>query len=490
LWPNCWAIWLAQMTQGFDAALPGIRFESVGACVETVVTLMRQPGFAPYSRVWLDIVSAAATARGIMPPLGKQVIDGFLGWIEARLPDGLDAPAEAARLVLTLIEGTLVMDAVAAPLRHRRPRAYKHPDSGAPESPGAPHFSDGTTRMVLGNLFSSDMAIDLGTANTLVYVKGKGVVLNEPSVVAYQVKDGVKKALAFGEDAKLMLGRTPGSIQAIRPMRDGVIADFDVAEEMIKHFIRKVHKRTTFTKPKIIVCVPHGATPVEKRAIRQSVLSAGARKAGLIAEPIAAAIGAGMPITDPTGSMVVDIGGGTTEVAVLSLADIVYARSVRVGGDRMDEAIISYLRRQHNLLIGEATAERIKTSIGTARMPDDGRGASMRIRGRDLLNGVPKETEVSQAQVAEALAEPVQQITEAVMGALEATPPDLAADIVDRGVMLTGGGALLGDLDLALREQTGLAISVADESLNCVALGTGKALEYENLLRHAIDYES
>ena len=341
----------------------------------------------------------------------------------------------------------------------------------------------------LGGLFSSDMAIDLGTANTLVYVRGKGIVLNEPSVVAYQVKDGQKKALAFGEDAKLMLGRTPGSIQAIRPMRDGVIADFDVAEEMIKHFIRKVHKRTTFSKPKIIVCVPHGATPVEKRAIRQSVLSAGARRAGLIAEPIAAAIGAGMPITDPTGSMVVDI-GGTTEVAVLSLADIVYARSARVGGDRMDEAIISYLRRQHNLLVGEATAERIKTTIGTARMPDDGRGAAMAIRGRDLLNGVPKETEISQAQVAEALAEPVQQICEAVMTALEATPPDLAADIVDRGVMLTGGGALLGELDLALREQTGLAVSVAEESLNCVALGTGKALEYEKQLAHVIDYDS
>ena len=333
----------------------------------------------------------------------------------------------------------------------------------------------------LGGLFSSDMAIDLGTANTLVYVRGKGIVLNEPSVVAYHVKDGKKQVLAVGEDAKLMLGRTPGSIEAIRPMREGVIADFDVAEEMIKHFIRKVHKRTTFSKPKIIVCVPHGATPVEKRAIRQSVLSAGARRAGLIAEPIAAAIGAGMPITDPTGSMVVDIGGGTTEVAVLSLGDIVYARSVRVGGDRMDEAIISYLRRQQNLLIGESTAERIKTSIGTARM---------QIRGRDLLNGVPKEIEINQAQVAEALAEPVQQICEAVMTALEATPPDLAADIVDRGVMLTGGGALLGELDLALREQTGLSISIADQCLNCVALGTGKALEYEKQLRHVIDYDS
>ena len=339
-------------------------------------------------------------------------------------------------------------------------------------------------------ILSQDMAIDLGTANTLVYVKGRGVILSEPSVVAYHVKDGGKKVLAVGEDAKLMLGRTPGSIEAIRPMREGVIADFDVAEEMIKHFIRKVHKRSTFSKPKIIVCVPHGATPVEKRAIRQSVLSAGARKAGLIAEPIAAAIGAGMPITDPTGNMVVDVGGGTTEVAVLSLGDIVYARSIRVGGDRMDESIINYLRRHHNLLVGESTAERIKTSIGTARVPDDARGSSMMIRGRDILNGIPKEIEITQFHVAEALSEPVQQICEAVMTALETTPPDLAADIVDRGVMLTGGGALLGDLDLALRERTGLAISIADQSLNCVALGTGKALEFEKQLRHAIDYDS
>jgi len=342
----------------------------------------------------------------------------------------------------------------------------------------------------LAGLLSADMAIDLGTANTLVYVKGKGVILNEPSVVAYSIKDGRKQVLAVGEDAKHMLGKTPGSIEAIRPMRDGVIADFDTAEEMIKHFIRKVHRSTTFTKPKIIVCVPHGATPVEKRAIRQSVLSAGARRAGLIPEPIAAAIGAGMPITEPTGNMVVDIGGGTTEVAVMSLGDIVYARSERVGGDRMDDAIISYLRRQQNLLIGEATAERIKKTIGTARIPDNGRGAVMAIRGRDLLNGVPKEVEINQAQVAEALSEPVQQICDAVMTALETTPPDLAADIVDHGVMLTGGGALLGDLDLALREQTGLAISIADESLNCVALGTGKALEYEKQLRHVIDYDS
>ncbi len=335
-------------------------------------------------------------------------------------------------------------------------------------------------------MFSSDMAIDLGTANTLVYVKGKGIVLNEPSVVAYHVKDGKKEVLAVGEDAKLMLGRTPGSIQAIRPMRDGVIADFDVAEAMIKHFIRKVDKRGMFTAPNIIVCVPYGATAVEERAIMESVLSAGARKAALIPEPVAAAIGAGMPFGEPTGTMVVDIGGGTTEVAVLSLGDIVYARSVRVGGDKMDEAIISYLRRQQNLLVGEATAERIKKAIGTARMPDDGRGEAVEVRGRDLLNGVPKEIEITQAQIADALQDPVQQIVEAVMVALEATPPDLAADIVDRGVMLTGGGALLGDLDVALREQTGLAVTVADESLHCVALGTGKALEHRNALRHVL----
>ena len=340
------------------------------------------------------------------------------------------------------------------------------------------------------NIFSVDMAIDLGTANTLVYVKGKGVVLDEPSVVAYHIRNGTKEILAVGDAAKLMLGRTPGSIEAIRPLKDGVIADFDSAEAMIKHFIRKVHKHSTFTKPKIIVCVPQGATPVEKRAIRQSVLGAGARKAGLISEPIAAAIGAGMPIIDPTGSMVVDIGGGTTEVAVLSLGDIVYANSVRVGGDRMDEALMSYLRRYKNMLIGVATAEKIKESIGSARKPNDNRGAAMQVRGRDLLTGVPKEIEMNQAQVAEALAEPVQQICDAVMLALEATPPDLSADIVDRGIMLTGGGALLGELDLALREQTGLAVTVADDSRNCVALGTGKALEYEKQLRHIIDYDS
>ena len=340
----------------------------------------------------------------------------------------------------------------------------------------------------LTGLFSSDIGIDLGTANTLVYVKGKGVVLNEPSVVAYSIKDGKKRVLAVGEEAKQMLGRTPGSIQAIRPLRDGVIADFDVAEEMIKYFIRKVHRGGGWAKPKVLVCVPHGATPVEKRAIREAVMAAGARKAGLISEPIAAAIGAGMPIAEPTGNMVVDIGGGTTEVAVLSLGDVVYARSVRVGGDRMDEAIIAYLRRQHNLLVGESTAERIKTTVGTARMPDDRVGQRMEVRGRDLLNGVPKEMEINQGQIAEALHETVNMIVESVMQALEQTPPDLAADIVDRGVMLTGGGSLLGDLDLALREQTGLAITVAEDPLHCVALGTGKSLEFESQLAHVLEY--
>lgn len=344
---------------------------------------------------------------------------------------------------------------------------------------------------IFSDLFSFNMAIDLGTANTLVYMKDRGVILNEPSVVAYHVKDGRKQILAVGDDAKLMLGRTPGSIQAIRPMREGVIADFDVAEQMIKHFIHKAHKRRVFIlRPQIIVCVPHGATPVERRAIRTSVLAAGARKAGLVSEPIAAAIGAGLPITNPTGNMVVDIGGGTTEVAVLSLSDVVYARSIRVGGDRMSEAIISHLKRQQNLLIGDATVERIKTTIGTARVPDDGRGAIMHIRGRDMTSGVPKEIELNQAHVAEALSDPVHAVCEAVIAALEVTPPDLAADIVDRGVMLTGGGALLNNLDLALRELTGLPVSVAENPLDCVALGTGKVMEYEHQMKHVIDYES
>lgn len=335
-------------------------------------------------------------------------------------------------------------------------------------------------------LLSADMAIDLGTANTLVYVKGRGIVLNEPSVVAMASVRGKKQVLAVGDEAKQMLGRTPGNIQAIRPLRDGVIADFEVAEEMIKHFIRKVHNRRSFASPQVIICVPSGSTAVERRAIRDSAEAAGARRVFLIEEPMAAAIGAGLPVTEPTGSMVVDIGGGTTEVAVLSLGGIVYSRSVRVGGDKMDEAIIAYIRRNHNLLIGEGTAERIKKEIGSACPPEDGEGRAMEIKGRDLMNGVPKELLVTEAQIAEALAEPVGAIVEAVKVALEHTAPELAADIVDKGVVLTGGGGLLGNLDYVLRHSTGLPVSIAEDPLSCVVLGTGRALEEMRTLRSVL----
>ncbi len=324
---------------------------------------------------------------------------------------------------------------------------------------------------------SADMAIDLGTANTLVYVKGKGIVLNEPSVVAIEEYRGKKQVLAVGNEAKQMLGRTPGNIHAIRPLRDGVIADFEIAEEMIKYFIRKVHNRRTFASPMVIVCVPSGSTAVERRAIQESAEAAGARKVWLIEEPMAAAIGADLPVTEPTGSMVVDIGGGTTEVAVLSLGGIVYARSVRVGGDKMDAAIISYIRRNHNLLVGEGSAERIKKEIGSACVPEKGDGRTFEIKGRDLMNGVPKEIVISERQVAESLAEPVAQIVEAVKVALEYTAPELAADIVDKGIVLTGGGAMLANLDQVLRNATGLPVSIAEDPLACVVKGTGRALE-------------
>jgi rod shape-determining protein MreB len=336
-------------------------------------------------------------------------------------------------------------------------------------------------------LMSADMAIDLGTANTLVYVRGRGIVLAEPSVVAISDVRGKKTVLAVGEEAKQMLGRTPAAITAIRPMRDGVIADFEVAEEMIKHFIRKVHNRRGFASPIIIVCVPSGSTAVERRAIQESAESAGARKVLLIEEPMAAAIGAGLPVTEPSGSMIVDIGGGTTEVAVISLGGIVYARSVRVGGDKMDEAIISYIRRHFNLLIGESSAERIKMEVGAARIPENGEdGPCKQVKGRDLVNGVPREITVSQAQISESLAEPVFQIVEAVKVALENTPPELAADIVDKGIVLTGGGALLHRLDEVLREATGLPVVVAEEPLSCVVLGTGRALEDIKSLRNVL----
>ena len=334
---------------------------------------------------------------------------------------------------------------------------------------------------------SADMAIDLGTANTLVYVKGRGIVLAEPSVVAIADVRGKKQVVAVGEEAKQMLGRTPGYITASRPLRDGVIADFEVAEEMIKHFIRKVHNRRGFASPLIIVCVPSGSTAVERRAIQESAESAGARKVALIEEPMAAAIGAGLPVTEPSGSMVVDIGGGTTEVAVISLGGIVYSRSIRVGGDKMDEAIISYIRRSHNLLIGESSAERLKMDIGAASQTEEpGHGPLREVRGRDLMNGVPREVLVSQNQVAESLAEPVGAIVESVKVALENTPPELAADIVDKGIVLTGGGALLNRLDQVLRDATGLAVVVAENPLQCVALGTGRALEERKRLSNVL----
>ena len=342
---------------------------------------------------------------------------------------------------------------------------------------------------MLSSLFgflSADMAIVLGTANTLVFVKGKGIVLNEPSVVAITEYKGKKQVLAVGNEAKQMLGRTPGDIHAIRPLRDGVIADFEVAEEMIKYFIRKVHNRRSFASPLVVVCVPSGSTAVERRAIQESAESAGARKVFLIEEPMAAAIGAGLPVTEPTGSMVVDIGGGTTEVAVLSLGGIVYARSVRVGGDKMDEAIIAYIRRNHNLLVGEASAARIKETIGSACPPEEGEGRTMEIKGRDLMNGVPKEIIISERQIAESLAEPVGAIIEAVKVALEHTAPELAADIVDKGIVLTGGGGLLGNIDHVLRHATGLPVSIADDPLSCVVMGTGRALEEMKKLRNVL----
>ncbi|MDR0633284.1 MAG: rod shape-determining protein [Holosporales bacterium] len=335
----------------------------------------------------------------------------------------------------------------------------------------------------LWGVLSSDLAIDLGTANTLVYVKGRGVVLSEPSVVALGMFHGKRHVLAVGEEAKLMLGRTPGNIQAIRPMRDGVIADFEVAEEMIKHFIRKVHNRRGFIAPRIVICVPSGSTAVERRAIQESAEGAGAREVFLVEEPMAAAIGAGLPVTEPTGCMVVDIGGGTTEVAVLSLGGIVCAFSVRVGGDKMDEAIINYIRRSHNLLIGEATAERIKQNIGAACINKDSYNIKMSIKGRSLANGVPQEIEISQAQIAESLFEVVAAIAEGVKNALENTAPELSADIVDRGIVMTGGGALLAGLAGVINQATGVPVTVSDKALHCVVLGTGRVLEESDLFK-------
>jgi rod shape-determining protein MreB len=334
---------------------------------------------------------------------------------------------------------------------------------------------------ILGK-FSNDLAIDLGTANTLVYVKWKGIVLSEPSVVAVHMDSkGVKKVLAVGAEAKKMVGRTPGNIKAIRPMRDGVIADFDITEAMLRHFILSVHNRRTLVRPRIIVSVPSGITQVEKRAVRETVESAGAREIYLIEEPMAAAIGAGLPITEPTSSMVVDIGGGTTEVAVISLSGIVYAKSLRIAGDKIDEEIVQYMKRKYSLLVGERTGEIIKTTIGCAYPDKEIR--TVEVKGRDLISGIPKIVEINSEEVREAIAEPISLIVDTVKDALENAPPELAGDIVDRGIMLTGGGALLRNLDVLIREETGLPVTVADDPLSTVARGAGMALDQLDVLK-------
>jgi len=338
----------------------------------------------------------------------------------------------------------------------------------------------------LFGLFSNDLAIDLGTANTLIYVKGKGIVANEPSVVAVQ-RDNKRKVLAVGKEAKRMLGRTPGSIVSIRPMKEGVIADFEVTEAMLRYFIKKAHNRQTLVRPRIVISVPSGITQVEKRAVKESAFSAGAREVYLIEEPMAAAIGAGLPITEPTGNMIVDIGGGTTEVAVISLAGIVYSQSVRVAGDKLDEAVAQFIKRKYNLLIGERTSEIIKIAIGTAHPGDNTieqeEAITMDIKGRDLVDGIPKTLTINSREIREAISEPVRAIVEAVKVALERTPPELAADIVDTGIVLAGGGANLKNLDVLLREATGLPIMIADEPLLAVVMGAGKILDSLELLK-------
>ncbi len=331
-------------------------------------------------------------------------------------------------------------------------------------------------------LFSNDMAIDLGTATTLTYVKGRGIVSHEPSVVAVQKNgSGSSRVLAVGTEAKEMLGRTPGNIVAIRPMKDGVIADFEVTEAMLRYFITRAHNRKTLVRPRIIICVPSGITEVEKRAVRDSALAASAREVYLIEEPMAAAIGAGLPITEPSGNMVVDIGGGTTEVAVISLAGIVYAKSVRVAGDKMDDAIVQHMKRKYNLLIGERTAEQIKKTLGNAYPMDE--TLNMEVKGRDLVAGVPKTIITNSDEIRESLSEPINAIVEAVRVVLERTPPELSADIVDKGIVLTGGGAQLRNLDVLLREETGLPVMLSDDPECAVVLGTGKALDELKLLR-------
>ncbi len=328
-------------------------------------------------------------------------------------------------------------------------------------------------------LFSCDLSVDLGTANTLVYAKNQGIVLREPSVVA--IHNESKEVLAVGSEAKEMLGRTPGNIVAIRPMKDGVIANFEITEVMIKHFINKVHHRKSLVRPRVVIAVPSGITQVEKRAVRDSAQSAGSREVFLIEEPMAAAIGVGLPIASPSGNMILDIGGGTTEIAVISLSGIVYSRSVRVAGDEMDEAILNYIKRKYNMLIGERTAEHIKIKIGSCYPP--GEKMTMEVKGRDLVNGIPKTLIISDEEIREALAEPVSTIVDTVKIALERTPPELAADIVDKGIVMAGGGALLKGLDVLLRNETGLPITIAEDPLSAVVIGTGKVLDELHYLK-------
>ena len=336
--------------------------------------------------------------------------------------------------------------------------------------------------MGIFNAFTKDMGIDLGTANTLVYVKGKDIVIREPSVVAIQTN--TKQVLAVGEEAKKMIGRTPGNIVAIRPLRDGVIADFDITQSMLKYFIQRAMQRRSLFQPRVVVCVPSGVTEVEKRAVEEAAIHAGARDAYLIEEPMAAAIGAGLPVHEATGSLIVDIGGGTTEVAVISLGGIVTSKSIRVGGDELDEAIVNYIKKEYSLMIGERTAEDIKITIGSANVK--AKESKMNIRGRDLISGLPKTIVVTSKEIYEAMKEPIYNIVDAIKSTLEKTPPELAADIMEQGIMLTGGGALLDGIDLLIKSETGMPVHIAESPLDCVAIGTGKALESIEVLKKTL----
>jgi len=336
--------------------------------------------------------------------------------------------------------------------------------------------------MGLFGAFIKDMGIDLGTANTLVFIKGKGIVTREPSVVAIQTN--TKDVLAVGEEAKKMIGRTPGHIIAIRPLKDGVIADFDITQNMLKYFIRKATQKRSIFQPRVVVCVPSGVTEVEKRAVEEATIHAGARDAYLIEEPMAAAIGAGLPVQEPTGSMIVDIGGGTTEVAIISLGGIVTSKSIRIGGDELDESIVYYIKKEYNLMIGERTAEEVKIFIGSADVKD--KESKMQIRGRDLISGLPKTIEVTSTEIHEALKEPISNIIDAIKFTLEKTPPELASDIMELGIMLTGGGALLDGIDRLIKKETGMPVHIAENPLDCVALGTGKALDSIEILKKTI----